>query len=130
MPPAGQRYPSALPSALIRPHLESWIAREYQGNQIQASQALGLSPRRMYAVIHEDWITFDVADRLFCRMGDPAAYWLGDEKLRAAYEGGVVWEADMHQPITEESKVESIERREQAQRDRVRLYKREKKAAA
>ena len=44
-------------------------------------------------------VSFDVADKIFCAIGDPLGIWRGDPELREIYEGHVVSEADRLKPI-------------------------------
>lgn len=135
MPQTGQRYLGTFPTELVAPHLRGWIDAECEGAVGRAATLLRCSPRRLYGFLTGEFpaITFDVADRLFCGMGDPIGYWRSDDRLRAVYEGEIVWEADMFSPITEESEQESLERKRElkrvAERAKSRRHREQAKAA-
>lgn len=93
-----------------------------------AGASIGFSPRRLHCFLAGEYesMTFDVVDRLFCKMGNPHAIWHSTRGLRKAYWSNVIWEADMYAPITEESRRQSLEmRRERARLVSARRYARD-----
>lgn len=125
-----------IPPELVGPHVAEW-ARQYEiPNTADGflspwevlSQRTGLDYSYLWKLAkgQQRWrVSFDSADKIFCALGDPLKYWLGDEDLAEHYER-IVNEADR----IEWGRGQVTEYEREKARRRSREYKARKKLAA
>lgn len=121
-----------IPRELVARHVRTWIS-QYDGNKFEAARALSMRggidtsyfTKLCDGTTNSDRVKFDTADAIFCLLGDPLAYWLGDEELAGLYESCAKG-ADFHTPITEEG----MRARAERTAERIRAYRASPEGAA